>query len=911
METRAKSDQRALPIERARRQEGTAQAFQDAVDSSLKAFPGLLVQKITIPEPVVGYVHRADLVDRAMPTRRRLTVLKASAGFGKTTLMAECCRRARENGIAAAWVSLDEHDTPGVLDTYIAVACTRAGLDLHDAVRMEGSAGGPGPRIGAVVGAIQSLGTSFVIAFDELERLAHRESASLLAFLLERGPPNLHLVFACREMPDGIDAASVLLDGRAEVIETADLRFSRADVARFFALGLSRRALAAVADRSAGWPFALRVCLNEKQRGAAQDLAKNWIESRLFADLGRDEREFVLDLGLFDWFDAEMLNEVLERTDSMRRFESLGVLEGLVERVQSGNWRLHALVREHCAGRRLREDPKRFHDINRRIAGALARRGQTVQAMRHAIDGNDPSLAGEILQRAGGVRLYTRQGAAQLLDANRLLTEDAIARWPRLKLVRCVALMLSGHPSEARTIFAEFDRDCPPGDCSDADFERYTDIRFVHGCIAVFGAEPLGGDWSRAVLGDARLASSPRLDPATRGNFEYALSVRQFLKGEFDSSLEHLSAARELLSGTHFIECYGELLRGQVDFVKGRVRDAESCFARARRVARRHFVVDPVAVTACGVPLGELRLECDPSSNVVAPAGVLRTLKRVGVPYSYFATAIKVLVDTRLRIGHIEDALALTDELLAQVRSTGLTGFLRLVVALRISVLVTAGRVRDAERLWRSEDFPEKATACVDLEFQTLREMEAVSDARVRLLIAAKQYDQARRLLDELHAFAAKRSFRTIQMRALALSIVLEGQAGDADAGQRHLTEYLSLYAECPYAWPLVRERADCAQALNRFLELHGDSPHGQSARRLLAAMQRLGSGPQPVLTARELDVLRRLPGHTVKQVAAELDLSAHGVRYYLRKLFAKFQVSGRAELLRRAQEMGLTPDNS
>ena len=95
------------------------------------------------PDRVAGYVHRDEIESRAMPTRRRLTVLKASGGFGKTTLLAECCRKLRQDGVAVAWVSLDEHDEPAVLDTYIAVACHSAGLDLLDVSDPDGTSVGP------------------------------------------------------------------------------------------------------------------------------------------------------------------------------------------------------------------------------------------------------------------------------------------------------------------------------------------------------------------------------------------------------------------------------------------------------------------------------------------------------------------------------------------------------------------------------------------------------------------------------------------------------------------------------------------------------------------------------------------------------------------------------------------------
>ena len=285
-----------------------------AESTASQAFPWLLSQKITVPNRVAGYVDRAELVGRAMPTRRRLTVLKASGGFGKTTLLAECCRRLRHAGVATAWISLDERDEPAVLDTYIAFACQSAGLDLLDVSDPEGTAGGPESRIGVVVHQIQALGKPFVIAFDELERLENPASVSLLEFLLERGPPNLHLAMTCRRIPDGLNVAGAVLDGRARLVTTDELRFSRSDVAKFFELGLSRDELAAEMKRSLGWPFAVRISRNRMQRGAVgdtgvvQDFVENWVESRLFADLGGDDRDFLLDIGLFDWMDAPLLD---------------------------------------------------------------------------------------------------------------------------------------------------------------------------------------------------------------------------------------------------------------------------------------------------------------------------------------------------------------------------------------------------------------------------------------------------------------------------------------------------------------------------------------------------------------------------------------------------------------------------
>ena len=884
--------------------------------------PWLLGQKVAIPEPVPGYVHRPALVDRATPTRRRLTVLQASGGFGKTTLLAECCRRLRREGIATAWISLDEQDEPAVLDAYIALACASAGLNLFNVSDADNAPVGPESRIGLVVREIQSFRRPFVIAFDEVERLGNPASMDLLAFLLQRGPSNLHLAIACRMFPNSLNVATALLEGRAEVLGTEDLRFSRADTARFFDLRLSRRALAKEMGRSAGWPFALRVARIGTERGAEvggrteKDLVGNWIESRMFANLGRDDRNLVLDLGLFDWIDSALMGEVLQRTDAMRRLESLAVLVGLIERTSEGaleRWRLHPLVREHCASQRFREDPERLAVIHRRIAVALARRGETVSAMRHAIGGDDPFLAGDIVEEAGGVRLWSRQGVVQLQAANRRLTDEVVSERPRLKLVRCLALALSGRHEEARRLY----RECPrPSRCSeedDADFEYSVDHCIVGSGMALYGTGSVGSEWLRTRAGEvARLARSPRIDVLTRGHLEYSRCVMHFLKGEFDAALERLSVAHELFAGTQYLELYGEVLSGQIDFVKGRQVDAQSHWRKARRVARSRFLLDPVAVASCEVVMKELALERNLVSTFVEPAGIRSLLMRHGVPFSLFATAINVLISARLASGRLDEAMAVVDELSAYLRRSELTMFLRLLAALRVSVLVIAGRIEDAEMAWSRETLPEEPAACVDLAAQSWREMEAISEARARLLIGRRRFDEARTLLRELRAVTADRGLRRIEMRALALSIMLERRAGDTETSTRLVAKFLGLYAESPYyAPPFVRERSISPALVRKFLRLKANSRCRQAARALLEAMRRANDRADLSLTDREREVLRRLEGNGDKEIAAAIGLSVHGVRYHLRKLFAKLGVATRIEAVRRARELGLIADGA
>ena len=74
----------------------------------------------------------------------------------------------------------------------------------------------------------------------------------------------------------------------------------------------------------------------------------------------------------------------------------------------------------------------------------------------------------------------------------------------------------------------------------------------------------------------------------------------------------------------------------------------------------------------------------------------------------------------------MQHAMNAAEELLAHARAAELTTLVRYLAALRIAVLVIAGRIDDAERAWRRERFPDHSEGCVDLAGQTWREMEAV-----------------------------------------------------------------------------------------------------------------------------------------------------------------------------------------
>ena len=449
-------------------------------------------------------------------------------------------------------------------------------------------------------------------------------------------------------------------------------------------------------------------------------------------------------------------------------------------------------------------------------------------------------------------------------------------------------------------------------DASGGALELAADHCMVRGMMLLYGSESMGSTLMREHLADVgRLAESSHLDVLTRGILEYSQCLAGNLTGNIGEALDHAARARQCLCQSRYMSMYLDVQEGQAAMAQGRVQDAAALYRRAERVATERYVLDPEPAAVCSAHIHELSLECGSAAPRAAPERVPEALMRGSTSFQAYAAASGAVLEATLRDEGVEAALAGADEMLDYVRSARLPALVRYVSALRVSLLAVAGSIGDAVQAWESTDLPPDAAGCLDLAGQTWREMEALSSARLRLEIGRGRFEEARGFAGELRAAAAARGLKRTLMRSLALSAVLERRAGDGAAAAAHVENYLCAYADSPYAGPLVRERTDCAELLAARLETAPGSPGWDSARSLLATMESAGDPRQRVLSARERQILQRLGGRRDKQIAAELGLSAYGVRYHLRNLFAKLGARNRAEALRRAREMGLIPGDS
>jgi LuxR family maltose regulon positive regulatory protein len=226
----------------------------------------LLKTKLTIPPMRPDAVPRPRLIgrlDEGLRAGRKLTLVSAPPGFGKTTLVSQW---VSAGGREVAWLSLDEGDNdPALFLTYLIAALQqidpavgRTALDLMQSPQAPPATGLVTPLINDLFEADAPL----TLVLDDYQRVTTDGAHQVLAFLVEYQPPALHLVICTREDPP-LNLPQLRARGQLTEILERDLRFTVEEAAAFLnrTVGISMppEAISALGARTEGWIAGLQL----------------------------------------------------------------------------------------------------------------------------------------------------------------------------------------------------------------------------------------------------------------------------------------------------------------------------------------------------------------------------------------------------------------------------------------------------------------------------------------------------------------------------------------------------------------------------------------------------------------------------------------------------------------------------
>ena len=870
-----------------------------------------------LPARNTDYHHRPRLEARMGLTARRLTVLRAPCGFGKTALLLDACHAEQGRGASVFWLSCARDPEGGRLARELA----RAMRDFAHAV--PGSRGVE-PMPGGAIDAgrevsMSALSTAppsrpFVLVLDDAELLRSADAVAALNSLIRHGPPDLHIGLAMRVTPPGLDIATPIVDGCGTLLTGEDLRFTDAEIAGYLGRGPQRRGrreLASVARMTQGWPLAVGIARNLHRSGGLDELTsaqyRNVIDdhtkTRLLRGLAAGQREYLARLALPDTFDPEVL-AVAFPDDHAHHYENISsALGALIRPLDSGRGTLalHPLARDILRARPRSVDDDRARRTHRRLAEAIMKRhGSTAGAVAHAVAADDPALCEAIIKQRGCLAVLAIEGVAPFLDICRHLTADMVDRAPGLAAMHIIGLLFQDRLGEATEFLerhAERLRELQAGAVPDHDRLAAVEMDMAEALWGTFACNS-NDDWTlaRLVSSVTRSADADWLPAVYRGAMCTILMAKDIQRARFETGHRRGTMARDFfrLVGGGFGVGIVDMHLGIAAMAQGRVEEAASDYERSG--------LGPMA----GVLAQELRIERNRHEppRTARPEAMPWVTGWFEVQASDHGNRAELAFDR----GGPRAALDALSASLDRVRRQGLPRLERLIGAQRAFWLVRAGDAAASRRVWVEAELPDAVVDLVDLSRQSWREFEAVVCARIAWLAATGEVDAARRLASTVAAMARGWGLKRALMRCFAIWSALEHRAANAAAARAHLGEFLSLYRDTDYSRPLVRE-GDAPVAILEDLIARDPAPDIRPhALELLGVLGgNRSAGGQERLTEKELEVLNGLAhGMRNKEIARSLGITDSGVRYHLKAIYRTLGTNSRLDAVRTARKLGI-----
>ncbi len=284
--------------------------------------------KLCPPLPGRNLIRRSRLIahlDEGL--QKRVTLMSAPAGFGKTTLAVQWLALRQE---LSAWLSLDKDDNDLEIFIRCLVAAVRTlvpkfGQNINRLLSTPKMP--PSDYLAsALVSKLATLDCSIIVVLDDYQNITSHEVQEVVVTILRNLPDSLHMVILTRMDPPwplGLwRARSWLSEVRA-----VDLRFSREETREFFSQyaprHLDTKIMDLLQERTEGWPAGLQlaqVSLAESQHpeqtamnfSGSDRMIVDFLMDEVVTKLSPDTLKFLAVTALFDRFCASLCDIILE-----------------------------------------------------------------------------------------------------------------------------------------------------------------------------------------------------------------------------------------------------------------------------------------------------------------------------------------------------------------------------------------------------------------------------------------------------------------------------------------------------------------------------------------------------------------------------------------------------------------------
>ena len=852
---------------------------------------------------------------------RKLALLVAPAGYGKTTLMRQWADATGDR--VCAWLSV-RTALARRLSIWDAIAST---LEVG---RLAAPSKTSERGLDRVLNLLQKQPRPVLFFIDDAQCLAP-DALSALALLLETSPKSFSVVAASRWPLSSMSR----LRAAGEVLEIGRdaLAFTDAEATALLerqAGTMSQEQAKEVIALAEGWPVGI-VALAQRHATTRADATRGlatashldfFFEEEVLASVSPDVIDFLVRTAPLERFNAELSDFALGIGDSAARIHQLQNLGLFITAFEdNGDWfRYQPLFAEYLVrkGRRIAGVP--LGDIMSAGSKWYERRGDIHEACRLAIDAGAVSRAARLLNGAIGA-LTTGGRTRRTVQLAQRLPFAELSKYPSLLLstawLRSTEWQFEA-ASEAISEVTSKIQSLTSSGGSPVDVAGLRDLLLLQRMmLGAFSDDMATVEKNAPILLQEVDRKDPRLVTMAHGltmlsdreHFRLKQAMRQARKlDEWESNAENAYAA-----------LWHNCIKGPTLFLMGHISDAlaecEATITLAQQFAQSH----PRMVAAQAMIAAEMYYE---RNDMAAARRVMNSYVR-GLPHGGFVDQIISGHLVTAQLHAIDGDLAAADEVLASgARLAERYGFHRMKFRLlseHVRILSVSGGVDRALWIGEEAELPKNPEDCAPRRRLTgIDEARAFAWVRLAQLSgrASEALALARRWRDPLASAGAVRAALRWDIQIAQLHIMLE----ERKLAMRALRRAIEQASHERFVRSFLDEGA-LIRALLADQAVESGYPPGERDVFVRHVLEAGGSGegsptngaePANVglkgrLSGRELELLR-LAGHGLrnKEIALKFGMTEGTVKWYFQGLFDKLGTRRRAGLVQRARQLGL-----
>jgi LuxR family transcriptional regulator, maltose regulon positive regulatory protein len=479
-------------------------------------------------------------------SKRRITLVSAPAGYGKTTLLAQWLQ-AGDAGLSIAWVTLDEQDNDPVrLWRHIVEALRRVvpeedfGADVLEGMSVTGRRLIE-TSLPKLVNGFAELPREVVLVLDDYQLVTEDDCHTSVAFFVEHLPENFHLVLSTRTDPP-LPLGRWRARGEMEEIRTEQLAFSEEEadclLNEKLLLDIGLDNLSILLERTEGWPagiYLASLSLRMKEDklafiasfGGSNRYVVDLLGEEVLAGLREEVREFLLMTSVLEKMRGSLCDAVVGREDSSILLRELAHRNLFVVPLdEQGEWyRYHHLFSELLLYELKSSRPELVPILRGRASMWLEDAEFFDEAIRHALVAEDYER-GSILIARHWLGYVLAGQMATVEGWFESLPEGPTAHDAALLLVRTWICVLSGRCEDGERLLTLAESIPYGGPLPDGTASVEAGVAILR---AVFG---IGGVRSTLEAARRAVALEPELTSQRAALMRFGLGSSLYLSGE-------------------------------------------------------------------------------------------------------------------------------------------------------------------------------------------------------------------------------------------------------------------------------------------------------------------------------------------------------------------------------------------